>query len=154
MAAAVDEVSKSEARAAHDRDIKALNSSGPAASWWSTWCDFHSLWSPGLPVLPLTPEKIRDVACMFKAGRYRSFPNYLSRAKEEHRLEGFEWHEALDFQFARSVRSVQRGIGPSRQSCPFDVLKLGELALPASSRALFSPSIVRTSACRIAPWNS
>ena len=57
-----------------------------------------------------------------KARGYRSFGNYLSRAKEQHIREGHSWSPQLDAVSKDCSRSVLRGIGPPRQSAEYPLL--------------------------------
>eukprot|EP00971_Amphidinium_carterae_P233373 4631927-Amphidinium_carterae.3 len=50
----------------------------------------------------------------FKAGGYRSFQNYLSRAKQRHVELGCPWSDLLELVGKRCVRSCSCGIGPSK----------------------------------------
>lgn len=65
---------------------------------------------------------------MFKKGRYTSYANHLSRAKSEHektfKRHGVLWTADLDLEFKDSIRSVERGMGPSRQSYPIDLRQI------------------------------
>ena len=49
-----------------------------------TWESIHSLWMPGVPMLPLTAEKVRYVGAHMKRAGYRSWKNYASRARDAH----------------------------------------------------------------------
>ena len=71
------------------------------------------------PVYPLTADKIAMVAAAFKACGYRSFANYLSRAKEHHIQLYQTWGPEMVIEARRAVRSVTRGIGPVAQRTPF-----------------------------------
>ena len=59
---------------------------------------------------------------MAKRGGYRSWGNYLSRAKSQHVREGHHWTDQLELAFKEAKRSVERGQGPARQSAPLDVV--------------------------------
>ena len=84
-AAATDYASKTKALGELERDVTAASSTGSRDSLWKTWTCFHHRWfGRSEPPLPLTPEKIKAVASMMKAGKYRSYANYMSRAKDEH----------------------------------------------------------------------
>ena len=109
---------------------KVANSARAArASTWSTWCRMHRAWfGERAPVLPLSVQKIKAVASMFKAGHYTSFANYASRAKAEHieqfHVHGVVWSEELAVELKNSLRSIVRGKGPSKQSHPVDLGKV------------------------------
>ena len=88
-----------------------------------TWTSFHMAWfGPSVEVLPLVPAKVFAVCAMFRAGRYRSVENYLSRIKDLHIGEGFDWSMCLERTFRKSKRAVNRGIGPARQSAALDLV--------------------------------
>ena len=67
---------------------------------------------------------------------FSSFAPYLSKAKEVHVLEGFEWSTLLEMCGKTATHSVLRGVGSARQSKPFDLLQViatvdeGEVELP------------------------
>ena len=87
----------------------------------------HAWFGPGedSDVFPLTPVRIYAVASLFKAGRYRTTPNYLCRAKEEHISLGYDWDEHLAMAASKAIASTQRGIGPARQSEPLPSRRSG-----------------------------
>ena len=122
MAVATAHGSNSRAAALHAllQDRFSASSRGPRDGCWKTWQRFHVLWHPvGVPVLPLDRSKVAAVASLFKAGGYRSFSNYLCRAKDEHLRRGFDWPCSLDRACRLAVRSACRGLGPARQSAEF-----------------------------------
>ena len=69
-----------------------------------------------------------------KAQRYRTFPGFLSAARDKHVEAGHAWSDELDRARRRYTASTQRGIGPSRQSVEVCPKKLA--ALPLSMDAL------------------
>lgn len=102
------------------------------ASTWTTWRRLHFAWfGEGPPPLPLTSEKFRAVASMFKAGHYSSFANSASRAKAEHIVQAHghkaPWTEELTYELRAAQRSISRGVGPSKQSFPLDIAKVLKL---------------------------
>ena len=83
--------------------------------------------SPGqaVPVLPLLAESVRRVAALFKAAGYRSYRNYLSRARDEHLALGYEISPQLERMCRLCRKSVVRGLaGPSSQGGPIFPLAL------------------------------
>jgi len=74
-----------------------------------------------VPSLPLTVAKISQVACQMKSAGYRSYANYLSRAKKMHIQEVHPWSAQLAQEEKASIRSVLRGIGPPRQTAALDL---------------------------------
>ena len=95
-----------------------------------TWARFHSMaaqreeCSQLGPMLPLTQAGVVAVASLFKAGGYRSYPNYWSAVKLLHIESGYPWTDLLDVTGRWVTRSVLRGIGPARQSRPLSMAKL------------------------------
>ena len=119
------------------RDYTSVSAQGPAASVLRTWEVMRfRMHDPHIPVYPLTAEKIAKVAAAFKACGYRSFANYLTRAKER-RIQNYqEWGPDLVLEGRRSVRSVTRGIGPVAQRTPLDIDRIlqGQLEDPLDWR--------------------
>ena len=122
---------------AYHEDKFSKSSAGSAKSWFGTWTQFHQEWFGVEPVLPLTPRKIACIGSMFKAGRYRSFGNYLSAAKNRHISNGFRWTEQHVLEASAACRSVPRGLGPAKQSLPLPLLQVHMLRL---SSAPLTPS--------------
>ena len=86
-----------------------------------------------VPVLPLTVVQYKAVTALFKASDYRSYANYASNIKGAHVEPGFAWSEQLAQAATWCRRSVERGMGPPRQSAPFKldrVLTLDRTASP------------------------
>ena len=105
-----------------ETDMHAASSYATRKSTLGTWLRFHQEWfGDSVEPFPLTEEVLTAVAAMFKAGRYRSFPQYLSRAEEEHVRHEHAWTQVLDWVAKQCGRSVTRGIGPARQSAGFSV---------------------------------
>ncbi len=135
LAAAADPVLR---RAAWDNYQKEKSSSSAVTtrqSQLSTWVEFHCAWFGTDDSFPLTADSIAGVSCLFKAGGYRGFPNYLSRAKEAHIAAGFAWTEQLALEERKSRHSVSRGQGPPRQSACFDLCRLFERGAVSDSPA-------------------
>ena len=57
---------------------------------------------------------------MLIRGGYRSIPNFISAAKDEH-TRGFEWHAPLAREQRRAGLAGKRGRGPSHQSAELPV---------------------------------
>ena len=114
-----------DALSALRRDRVAASGRGTADSLLKTWEKFdgHARTCTGnlLPpeLFPLSPMGVEHVAACFKQGGYRSFANYLSAVRAVHIEMGFDWTLQLDAVGKWCTRSVLRGIGPARQSCPF-----------------------------------
>ena len=92
-----------------------------SASVLRTWVKFHRAWFPHTPAFPTWPAAVRAVAAQMKKKGYRSWANYLSRAKREHIQAGGVWDQVLDYTAKECTRSVTRGLGPPRQSAPLDI---------------------------------
>ncbi len=110
-------------------DMLAQSSKSSAASTLRTWVRFHAAWFPCTPAFPTFPASIRAVAAQMKAAGYRSWSNYLSRAKREHVRLGSEWDQQLDSTARDCTRSLTRGIGPPRQSAPLDLYKVSTVQM-------------------------
>ena len=98
---------------------------GNRQSHINTWTEFHVLiFGDSLPVLPITTKKLIPIGAMFKAGDFRSFPNYITSIKSHHLDEGHSWGGVLAHVTTWVSRSVSRGIGPPRQSAPLPMTKV------------------------------
>ena len=111
-------------------DRHAASGTATAASLLRGWDHYHVLSHRHLPeppsTYPVTADSIIRVGSLFKKAGYRSFPNYMSAAKARH-IEGppaAEWTQLHEHTGKWVSRSVLRGIGPSRQSCPFHFKRL------------------------------
>ena len=105
-----------------DRGIFTVGSDEVREAQLHTWLEFHEAWfGDTVSPFPLTIEKIRCVSACFKDAGYRSYPNYLTRAKDQHLEDGFLWSDALDRMARRATRSVRRGIGPPCGAAPLDL---------------------------------
>ena len=125
--AASTQNSKDRALRELEEDFFAKTADGPRESLLRTWVAFHKEWfGKEVPVFPLTPGKLAAVGAMFKQGGYRSFPNYLSRAKDAH-IQAFEWTDQLVQASRKIQRSVLRGLGEGRQSAEYSLTKIAGL---------------------------
>jgi len=126
MAAAADDSTKAAARAAYNHDIYAASNHSVRDAHLKGWLTLHRSWYGELvPMLPLTVEKIHNVAALFKQGKYSSFSNYISRAKDAHVSAEMSWSDASAQAHTQAVASVTRGIGPAKQATPPDIVKGG-----------------------------
>ena len=108
-----------------ERDYTAASAKGPSASLLQTWKSMHKKMNPDQSEpFPLTPQKIMRVAAAFKSCGYRSFANYLAKAKEQHILLYGDWGASLSLEAKRAVRSVTRGLGPASQRTPLALEKI------------------------------
>ena len=100
-----------------DRYSKSATSSN--LSLLKTWKHFHDEAfgheRPPLPLLLVTVQILVMAGALFKAGAYRSYPNYVSSMRSKHIENGHEWCQLLQHTSAWVTRSVLRGIGPERQ---------------------------------------
>ena len=120
-----------------ERDRYAETSTRSRASLLRTWGKIHQAAfqrDPNPPApFPLSCESIRRIAALFKAGGYMSFENYAMRAKSEHlslQLHGHgSWSMELNAALTGAIRSVNRGVGVSRQSEPLDAIAVAKLEL-------------------------
>ena len=83
-----------------DDDRYAASSANSNKSHVRTWSLFHFEVFRGVepipPVVPITVRSLIGVASLFKAGGYRSYPNYQSASKSVHIEAGFDWTQLLD----------------------------------------------------------
>ena len=84
----------------------------------------------------MSPASVLAVSAAFKAGRYKSYPTYASKAKEMHIKAGHPWTDSHALAVRKATTSVLRGAGVARQSAPFDLDKaLAVAAGLATARA-------------------
>lgn len=138
LTTALDVASSAAARQAalddFDADVLANSSKVAKAGLWNTWSRLHRAWfGDARPVVPLQADSIRAVAALFKAGHYTSFINYITTAKAHHIAEFDKhcvaWSDELSVNVRNAIRSVNRGVGPSKQSQPVDIVKILQLKL-------------------------
>ena len=136
-----------------DRDNYAQSALGPRDSLLATWTKLHHLRFRGsAPVLPLTADKIRKVAALFKKAGYRSFANYVSRVRTLHveDPEGYPVSIQLEHAIKKAIRSATRGIGPSRQTADLlleDIFSLDISDSPLVSGGPVGPKEMAVCAC-------
>ena len=129
--AVATQVSRETALADLHNDMNSQSALGSPASLLSSWVRFHQLWfGPEVHPFPLTTFQIYAVGAMLKAGGYRSAPNFLSRAKEEHVVLGFPWSDELRLAARKTSSSITRGIGRPRQSKPLDLAAVWRADIP------------------------
>ncbi len=85
-------------RAASQREVEddmyALTTKAPREARLATWHKFHCWWfGDGVPMLPLTTDKICKASALFKAGGYKSYKNYIGAAKGQRIAEGYAWSD-------------------------------------------------------------
>ena len=129
-----DEPLDNEQRAALLEDLAHdVIRSGTAAgreSCIKTWTTLHHRWwGTSVPVLPITPCKLRAIAAQMKQRGYRSFPNFVVAVKELHCEAGGTWTDEIDLCRRKCVASTQRGIGPARQCMEVPILRVSVLEL-------------------------
>ena len=109
-----------------------------------TWQYFHDQAFaheiPPVPYLPLTARILVILGALFKAGGYRSYPNYVAIVKSRHIDANYDWTHMLQHTSGWISRSVLRGIGPERQSCCFDVQQLCALPRTPAPLVIMGPS--------------
>ena len=144
-ATAASDESMSEAISALLRDQFATSSLAARNSQLKTWHSMHRMAycrdSNPPAAFPLTEDKILRISALFKASGYKSFENYMGRAKGEHislgPLAGGDWTPSLDRAAKDATRSVLRGVGRVRQSTPLDPIPVHRLNVPSTP---FSPN--------------
>jgi hypothetical protein len=145
LAAALDQA----AALAEYESLKSANSAKDSRdTCLKTWNEFHLEWFGTDDAFPITVAKLKAVAAMFCRGRYRSYSNYLSRAKEHHvenHTASAPWDKALELEARKSAMAVLRGIGPARQSQPFNLQAtlnaLNDITSPVGAPVLFRQAV-------------
>lgn len=103
-------------------DMHAASSRAPRESQLATWTRYHKMWfGDESEPWPLDEQKIIRVSALFKYGGYKSFKNYLSRAKEFHIMSGHDWTDRLDVVSKKCAQSVLRGLAGPTRSESFDL---------------------------------
>ena len=107
------------------KDRLSANAYGPAESNLKTWLTYHVRWyGNSIPAFPMSCESMEAVAAQMKQDKYRSFQNYLSRAKYEHIRKGFVWDQLLDITGKSCTASLNRGIGAGKQSAAYSIISI------------------------------
>ena len=108
----------------HD-DRVAKSSKGDKETHLSTWTKFHrAAFGSVAPIFPITVYTLIVVSSLLKKGKYRSFENYLSTIRGLHIEQHHLWTQEIEHTSKWCKRSVLRGIGPARQSCPLLLVPL------------------------------
>ena len=111
-------------------EMYAETSRRPREAQLATWIRFHVAWygcqagDPFDGAFPLNQDKILGVSALFKASGYKSYKNYMSRAKDQHLALGFDWNDHLTRVAQKCARSVLRGLSGRTRSEAFDFLKV------------------------------
>lgn len=124
-------------------DMYANTSRRPRDAQLSLWIRFHGFWfgPDGGDPFPLDEIKLIRVSSLFKAGGYKSFKNYLSRAKDHHVSLGYSWSDNLARTAQKCSRSVLRGLARAGRSEAFDLLAIAQtLGENVGSLAVTGPS--------------
>ena len=70
----------------------------------------------GFSLVPVTSRMLELVASALKAGGYRSGAAYLGQLRQMHETAGYTWSPDLGIQLRGYIRSLERGMGPSRSA--------------------------------------
>ena len=90
----------------------APSSRDPRVARWKTWCQIANSWD--MPPAPLTVKLVKAAGASFKAGGYRSFQNYYTQARQEHRrLTGEDPAADIEQAITDVSRSIRRAQGPT-----------------------------------------
>ena len=106
-------------------DVWARSNSHPHNSRVKTWETIARAWY--LPAWPLTPELIERVGASLKAGGYKSAKLYFSAARREHVTRHGDIPIEVELSMKDAIRSIERGIGPSKLKDSFDFTLLRNL---------------------------
>ena len=142
---------RAAARKALEEDFYARTSTGPRAARWKGMLELGRGAAPPFELLPVTTQKLFDIAAALKAGSYRSADAYLGILKKEHLIAGHPWTENLGTAMADAVRSVKRGIGPSGHAGDFDLSELAAIQ-GGSVTCTGGPEVPRETGICMALW--
>ena len=106
-------------------DIWARSNSHPHNSRVKTWETIARAWH--VPPWPLTPDLIEKVGASLKAGGYKSAKLYFSAARREHVVRHGDIPVEVELSRKDAVRSIERGLGPSKLKDSFDLTLLRTL---------------------------
>ena len=106
-------------------DVWARSNSHPHNSRVKTWEAIARAWL--LPAWPLTPELVERVGASLKAGGYKSAKLYFSAARREHVVRHGEIPIEVELSMKDAIRSIERGLGPSKLKDSFDLTLLRQL---------------------------
>jgi len=138
-------VNTEQAMMDYQKDKFSNSSWATRKAWEKTWLEYHNkaiTKTPSLaqaPVFPVLPETLAMIAALMKLDGFRSFGNYLSWAKAEHIRQGHCWSQQLEQEAKQAGRSVNRGIGPARQSASFTLEQVAGLPPAAPMRVKGRP---------------
>ena len=94
------------------RDQYANTTRSTRDSRWNLWTRLATSWK--LPPLPITAELVQAIASSLKRGRYRSSAQIFSMARQQHVAHtGSRLSADIEQQITMSIRSIERGLGPS-----------------------------------------
>jgi hypothetical protein len=114
-----------------EQDEYAKNSKVARESIWNSYQLLHVSWfGKQVPVLPMTATKINAIGAMLKQGMYRSPQVYFDKARDTHIDDGYEWTPGLSRRIRKVIRSVTRGMGPSRQTFDIDLQDVASQRFP------------------------
>ena len=122
------------ALSSYERDKYAGSAQASRASLANTWMEYHrkaaARGMADVPpeLFPVTVPIIRGIASLMKLDGFRSFANYASWAKCVHISKGFEWTQQLAQELKQAGRSLDRGLGPARQSAAFELEQVAAIA--------------------------
>ena len=101
-------------------------------SRWNLSTRLATSWK--LPPLPITAELVQAIASSLKRGRYRSSAQIFSMAPQQHVAHtGFRLSADIEQQITMSIRSIERGLGPSTLK---DAFIVEDLAAPQQTAPL------------------
>ena len=106
-------------------DVWARSNSHPHNSRVKTWESIARAWH--LSPWPLTPALIERVGASLKAGGYKSAKLYFSAARREHVVRHGDIPVEVELSIKDAVRSIERGLGPSKLKDSFDLTLLRTL---------------------------
>ena len=117
----------------------APSSRDPRVARWKTWCQIANSWD--MPPAPLTVKLVKAAGASFKAGGYRSFQNYYTQARQEHRrLTGEDPAADIEQAITDVSRSIRRAQGPTPFKDSFQLELLSADQFPWTRTTASTPS--------------
>ena len=147
-----------EAISNYHRDKFASSSLASRASMEKTWLEYHEKAMKARPAelrcppFPLTPMSLAGIGALMKLDDFRAFANYLAWAKGQHIRLGHDWTQQLDLEAREAGRSVNRGLGPARQSADFSLSDVAAHVLSTPVRTPQQPAFPHHMALLCALW--
>lgn len=121
MAIGRNAAARDRAREDFTEDMYAKSSDAARRSKLATIETLANRSVPPIEINPVSPNGLLELAALFKAAGYRSGDTYLGILKTESIGRGHPWTEQHELANKRAVRSLTRGLGPTKKAEVFGV---------------------------------